>query len=107
MKKLILIPLLALYSSIQAQCVVALPTAFTPNKDGLNDTFKAIGSGYIVHDFIIFNRWGNKVFESTNNMGWNGVTNGIEQDPGVYMYYLVYDCNGEEKYIKSTVNLIR
>ncbi len=71
-----------------ACCTVAMPNAFSPNGDGLNDFYRPVFSGY--HSFHIFrinNRWGQTVFESTNsNMQWDGTFNGVPQDIGVYFY---------------------
>ena len=73
-------------------CNVAVPTAFTPNNDGLNDILKVLNA-YLVKDFqfVIFNRFGQKIFESTNPLqGWNGKLKGFDEDRGTYIYTLQY-----------------
>ena len=55
---------------------VFVPTAFTPNNDGLNDIFIPLTSGVYSFEMKIFNRWGELVFLSNNkNIGWNGSSN--------------------------------
>ena len=90
-------------------CTVSLPTAFTPNGDRNNDFFRPLYAGYHrFHEFRIVNRWGQVVFNSTNNkMQWDGTYNGVPQDMGVYFYYLKYDCGGETREQKGDVTLIR
>jgi gliding motility-associated-like protein len=52
-----------------------LPTAFSPNEDGLNDIFVAKGSYIVEFNLEIYDRWGNVIFESQDmNTGWNGTT---------------------------------
>ncbi len=71
---------------------VYVPNAFTPNnKDYLNDVYKPIA--YCVHDysFFIFNRWGEKIFETTNiDEGWNGYYRGKMCMPDVYVYKITF-----------------
>ena len=60
-----------------------MPAAFTPNNDGLNDEFKPKGSGWLFNDYVmeVYNRWGGKVFRSTEpEKGWDG---GLREDPAV------------------------
>jgi gliding motility-associated-like protein len=54
-----------------------IPNAFTPNSDGLNDGFKALGVGIEEFKLQVFDRWGALVFESDDiNKGWDGSVNG-------------------------------
>jgi gliding motility-associated-like protein len=67
-----------------------LPNVFTPNGDGMNDTFKPVSSKYITDVvFTVFNRWGDVVFTTTDpDIGWDGKhskTNKVVAD-GVYQY---------------------
>ncbi|MGZ8545440.1 MAG: T9SS type B sorting domain-containing protein, partial [Flavisolibacter sp.] len=85
---------------IYSSCYLAVPTAFTPNNDGLNDLLfplNAIKAEDL--DFRIFNRWGQLVFQTKNwKNGWNGKINGKEQGTGVYAWILRYtDRDTKEK----------
>jgi gliding motility-associated-like protein len=67
------------------------PNAFTPNGDGLNDEFMVKGTGLSSEGFkmIIYNRWGELVFESNDiNIGWNGfIKNNQKVSPnGIYTW---------------------
>lgn len=67
-----------------------LPNTFTPNNDGANDVFKPTVNKFINSvDFQVFNRWGNKVFETSDpQLNWNGSLfgNGKELSDGTYYY---------------------
>ncbi len=97
------------YDSDPECCKVAIPSAFSPNGDGHNDYFRPVYEGY--HRFHIFrvqNRWGQTVFESTNNkMEWDGNYAGVPQDMGTYYYYLKFDCDGKTYEKRGDVTLIR
>jgi gliding motility-associated-like protein len=77
---------------IRPEFMFWIPNAFTPgDENGMNDVFqpKIIG----VHDyyFMIFNRWGEKVFETKNPAeGWNGYSRGTLDDSEVYVYKIVF-----------------
>ncbi len=79
-----------------------LPGAFTPNNDGLNDSY-GISNKFIVDQldyFEIFDRWGSKVWETTDiNDKWDGTKNGTPLSGGTYLYKIQYICN-EEKQVK-------
>ncbi|UPT66185.1 MAG: PKD domain-containing protein [Sphingobacteriales bacterium JAD_PAG50586_3] len=69
-----------------------IPTAFTPNEDGLNETFKP--QGYEIENFTmtIFNRWGELIFSTTDiTKGWDGTYNKVMCDPGVYTWRIQYE----------------
>jgi gliding motility-associated-like protein len=87
-----------------------VPTAFTPNNDGNNDLFMPMLFGVVKkYRFIIYNRWGHKVFESTDvRKGWDGMLQGTKQDNAVFAWICTYQLEGEqEKVQKGTVILIR
>lgn len=88
---------------------INMPSAFTPNQDGLNDTFGYVGEGVAEMRLIIFNRWGEKVFESTNaNDRWDGTFGGQSAPSGVYAYELYaksYDQVSVHK--KGSISLIK
>jgi gliding motility-associated-like protein len=67
---------------------IFIPSAFTPNGDGNNDVFQIYGNCIASMKISIFNRWGEKVFESNEiNQAWDGFYNGAIQT-GVYTYTL-------------------
>lgn len=68
---------------------INIPNVFTPNNDGVNDTFKIEGISDDI-SLTILNRWGEKVFQTNNaNMEfWNGKLNGKDCSDGVYFYIL-------------------
>ncbi len=88
-----------------------LPTAFTPNGDGLNDVFRPISNEIIDFHLIIFNRWGEIVFETGDSgKGWDGTCKGSYCAPGVYTYVLSYpdtQSSGNTKKITGFVTLVR
>lgn len=93
-------------------CKIFVPNAFTPNDDGLNDVLKTHSSCPIEdYQLQIFNRWGQKVFETKNlSKGWDGNFNGKRQPNGVYIYFVRYKNSvGEKNYklAKGTVVIIR
>jgi len=69
-----------------------MPNAFTPNGDGLNDCFgvsQIIKDSLPFIDFAIFDRWGNKVFYTTNIADcWDGMYKGKLSDQANYVYYI-------------------
>jgi gliding motility-associated-like protein len=87
-----------------------IPTAFTPNNDGNNDIFMPLLFGNVKqYRFTIYNRWGEKVFETRQPAkGWDGMTGGTKQDTHVFVWSCTYQFEGEEvKEEKGTVVLIR
>uniref|UniRef100_UPI004048AF09 T9SS type B sorting domain-containing protein n=1 Tax=Roseivirga sp. TaxID=1964215 RepID=UPI004048AF09 len=85
------------------------PNAFSPNGDGVNDTFKATQGRFIEFSMVIFNRWGVIIFSSTDpEVGWDGTTNGQEASPGAYVYQVNYtDANKRSYQRTGTLVLIR
>jgi gliding motility-associated-like protein len=92
-------------------CLIEVPTAFTPNNDGLNDQFRPHNAlKAINYHFRVFNRWGQLVFESRNWMEkWDGRINGQLQATGVYVWVLSYTHRdtGQPVFKKGTVTLIK
>jgi len=88
-----------------------IPNVFTPNGDGVNDVFKIDISGFKKYSLVIWNRWGNNVFESDNpDKMWNGKTNndGGENPAGTYYYLFNYQLRGEqEQTVRGSITLIR
>ena len=89
---------------------VVIPNAFTPNGDGVNDVLHIVVLQNIeLNSFVIFNRWGGKIFETNDILaGWDGTFNGIDQEIGSYMYIFV-GTNEDQEEVKftGTINLLR
>lgn len=87
-----------------------MPTAFTPNNDGLNDRLKPFLAGVQgLRRFTIYNRLGQVVFNTTSEgMGWDGTFRGVPLDPAVFVWTIEYFSNsGKAQIQKGTVTLIR
>lgn len=91
-------------------CYIAVPSAFTPNGDGLNDYLYPLNA-YKATDltFQVFNRWGQKLFETKDwTKKWDGTSGGVQQATGVYIWMLQYkDEKKKPVFLKGTVALIR
>lgn len=87
-----------------------LPNSFTPNDDGLNDTY-GISTTYAIEGecrFEIFNKYGGIIYSTTEATGrWDGKIGGDFAPPGVYMYKVRYSCSGSKYTTAGSVNLIR
>lgn len=88
---------------------IFVPTAFSPNGDGVNDTFRVMGNNIAEIRLIVYDRWGEKVFETTKpEYGWNGTFRGKVLPPDVYGYYVELTCiGGLNFYKKGNVTLFR
>ena len=92
------------------QSAIFVPTAFSPNGDGMNDLLRPIGIGYRnINYFRVFNRWGEQVFYTTQwGEGWDGTISGQPQDIGVYYWVLsITNRTGNEEVVKGDSALIR
>ncbi len=94
---------------------IFVPNTFSPNNDGMNDAFYPRGKGlFSIKSLIIFNRWGQIVFEKTNfnannaNDGWNGSFQNKPMPSDVYVYIMDVICQNNTIYsVKGNVTLIR
>lgn len=89
---------------------IFVPTAFTPNGDGMNDLLKPICVGIRqMAYFRVYNRWGQLVFTTSRmDAGWDGRVNGTAQPTGGYVFMAEgTDFNGKTVYRKGTSILIR
>jgi len=93
-----------------------IPNAFSPNNDGLNDRFYIKGFGIArIKRMLIFNRYGQTVFEKQNvpvndaAQGWDGTNKGVPAgETAAYVYVLEVVCkDGQEFSYKGTVMLVR
>jgi gliding motility-associated-like protein len=99
---------------VSAECSsVYVPSAFTPNNDGINDVFKAIGLDLKDFKLVIYNRWGERIFQSQDiNIGWDGTYRGNPSPFGMYVWELeANDKNGNamlnDMQRRGVVNLVR
>ena len=89
---------------------ILVPSAFTPNGDGLNDIFKPFTIGLNKLDyFSVYNRWGQLLYKTTElHQGWDGIFNGKPQPSGTYVYQTQgTDILGKVIFRKGTFVLIR
>lgn len=91
------------------QSNIYIPNAFSPNGDGKNDVLYVRGNNITNLYFAVFDRWGQKVFETTDiAKGWDGKFKGARLDPAVFGYYAEGVCPGNEKFFKKgNVTLLR
>ncbi len=96
-------------------CKFYIPNTFTPNKDEINDVFRIYpheGFKGTIASIEIFDRWGNKLYQSkegkAEDVGWDGSFKGKEVNPGVFVYLLkVKQENGQILQFYGSVTLIR
>ena len=87
-----------------------IPSAFTPNGDGLNDVFMPMGLKFQhLVEFRVYNRWGQELFYSNNkDRGWDGTYHGQKQDLDTYYYQIIVARPGGGNVVyKGDVSLIR
>ena len=97
------------YMHIVKKTDVYVPGAFTPNGDNENDELKVLGGNIIKLNFIIYNQWGIKVFESNaQDIGWDGTFQGNDQPEGNFVYLLeAHIADGREIKKQGVVLLIK
>ena len=101
--------------NVADQPVLFIPTAFTPNGDGLNDKFEFSILGANTIEVSIFNRWGERVYYNpnqtngiTNTDGWDGTDKGKPAPEGTYVYQLkITYFDGTIKNKSGTVAVMR
>ncbi len=89
-----------------------VPTAFSPNNDGINDSFVVFGKHILEYKLVIFDRWGELMFESnaiTNT--WDGKYKGETVQLDTYAWMIIYkiklDGKVQDKMKKGTVTVLR
>lgn len=84
---------------------IYIPNAFTPNGDGINDTFGGVGEGITDYTMQIFDRWGNLLFESNNiDFQWDGNYKNEVVPTGVYVFKLSAKGLGLNGKTKKLIN---
>ncbi|HEY8402371.1 MAG TPA: gliding motility-associated C-terminal domain-containing protein, partial [Cytophagaceae bacterium] len=99
---------------VMNDCSIKLTNTFTPNGDGVNDTWHIPNMhNYPNAKVQIFNRWGEYVYESTNGYveEWDGTVNGKQCEEGVYYYVIILnkdsESGGNTGVYKGSLTLIR
>ena len=97
------------HADVVPEMRIFVPNTFTPNGDGLNETFGAKGEGIGWFDMQIYDRWGNLIFQTSNsNQQWDGTYKKEQAPEGAYVYKIfargVYEGS---KSIDGTVTLLR
>lgn len=98
---------------VKKNCYINIPNAFTPNGDGNSDYFlprQMLSKNITEFTMVIYNRWGEKVFESDviDGRGWDGRYGGDPQPTGVYIYTMdVKFTNGYTERYQGNVTLLR
>ena len=89
--------------------VIFIPNIFSPNGDGHNDVLYVRGKGVQTLQFFIYDRWGEKVFETEDmNIGWDGTFRGKKMNNAVFVYYVQATFeDGSEVSQKGDITLIR
>jgi gliding motility-associated-like protein len=87
------------------------PTAFTPNGDGLNDTYQPRGISIVHFRMIIFDRWGQQLFETGSmDQGWDGTSKGKQCPEGTYSFIAWYETverSGKADKVVGSFALVR
>ncbi len=95
------------YAEVIPPLNIYIPNAFTPNGDGMNDTFGVKGEGIRNFRLYIYNRWGEKIFETTNpKQQWDGYYNGQPVEQGTYVVQ-VFAYGLSKKASNASVTLVR
>lgn len=89
--------------------VIYIPNTFTPNGDGVNDIFRVEARDLTKFHLMIFNRWGQLIFETNDTEeGWDGQFKGLPSQIDTYVWRIVYsDVDTFNKKVIGHVNLIR
>lgn len=88
---------------------VMIPSAFSPDNDGINDKLEVYAQGLLDYEIRIFNKQGQLLFVSKDiNQYWDGTYNGETLATGVYVYRIVYtDAKGNQQIKQGTVSIVR
>jgi gliding motility-associated-like protein len=93
---------------VKDELLIFIPNAFSPNNDGLNDVFRITGLGFDNIEMSIYNRWGEKIYESNDFKEWNGIYRGADVQTGVYLYMMtITDSKGWKSYRSGEIHLVR
>jgi len=108
--------------TVTEDAVVFVPNIFSPGDPNQNNRLYVSGIGISSLNFVIYDRWGEKVFETTTatrsdrpdgrgnwfGAGWDGTKNGQDLSAQVFVYYLEADLeDGESVIMKGNITLVR
>jgi gliding motility-associated-like protein len=94
---------------VSGECSLYIPSAFSPNGDGINDGF-SISGGIFTPSFTmkIFNRYGEIVYQTNDQSSkWDGTYKGVPVPMGMYLWFISYKKNDNDIPLKGTVLLLR
>ncbi|MEJ6637272.1 MAG: gliding motility-associated C-terminal domain-containing protein [Crocinitomicaceae bacterium] len=97
------------FINIYYDAVIYVPNTFTPDNDGLNDTFQISGGNIVQMKCVVFNRWGEIVYTMTEPyQAWDGTYMGEKCQDGTYIWKLTYtDFLRKQYQLSGHVNLLR
>ncbi len=95
--------------TVEDNYAIYIPNTFTPDMDNLNDIFIPKGHGIKKYEMMIFNRWGEKLFQTKSiDQGWDGTYHGSECKVDTYVWKInLITINGKGKELTGNINLIR
>jgi gliding motility-associated-like protein len=95
--------------TIHFEGIIYVPNTFTPDGNSINDFFAVEGGNIEYFNMLIFNRWGEVVFETNDfDSQWDGTYNGQKCKDGTYIWKIRYeDTAGNREEIVGHVNLLR
>jgi gliding motility-associated-like protein len=95
-------------TEFDTECNYGIPNVFTPNNDDLNDIFiPNLTDCADIQLFAVYNRWGEKMFETNENKGWDGYYNNKLAPAGVYAYFIELKTTIGIRIHKGSVMLVR
>ena len=94
---------------VDGESSLIIPNVFTPNGDNINDVFTIGSSNIETLNCEIYNRWGQKLFETTDpDEGWDGKLKGSKVQNDAYVFYVSFKIRGDEQIVKAgTVMTLR
>ncbi len=93
---------------IKDEILLFYPNAISPNNDGINDVFRVSGLGYTNIKIEIFNRWGERIYQSDDFEFWDATYQGEKVQMGSYIYIMsITDNRGRKHYKKAEISVLR
>lgn len=94
---------------VSNEFLITVPSGFTPNGDRFNDFLRPLANEPIDFFMMVFNRWGEKIYEGDGMPGWDGSYKREQQPMSTYVYVIEYTrlLTGERGYLTGSVTLLR